>query len=168
MYIVDTPVYIWDRMEFQICMKRADNHYSIDLPRHMAECDANYLRLMRLFPALRERPGETLSVNVIGRRADVSLEVIERSPYTTLIRLKQGPEERWGLNPGFTVRLYHDARCAEVVEYQRARHFKPVYAYPNDSMRQRDEKVQVNRLLGEFLSYCLRNGIALREPAAVS
>ncbi len=155
-------------MELQICMKRTDNRYSIDLPRHMAECDANYFRLMRLFPALRERAGETLSVNVVGRRTDVSLEVIERGPYTTLIRLRQGRKERWDLNPGFTVRLYHDARCAEVVEYQRARHFKPVYTYPNDAMRQRDEKAQVNRFLGEFLSYCLRNGIALRETAAVS
>ena len=62
---------------------------------------------------------------MVGRRTDVSLEVIERGPYTTLIRLRQGRKERWDLNPGFTVRLYHDARCAEVVEYQRARHFKP-------------------------------------------
>ena len=155
-------------MALQICMKRTDNHYSIDLPRHMAECDANYLRLMRLFPALRECPGETFSMTVGGRRANVSLKVLERSPYTTLVRLRQRPETSWGLNPGFTVRLYHDARCAEVVEYQRARHFKAVYAYPNDAMRQRDEKVQVNRFLGEFLSYCLRNGVALREPAVVS
>ena len=155
-------------MALQICMKRTKNHYSIDLSRHMAECDANYLRLMRLFPALRERSGETLSMSISGRRADVSLEVLERNPYTTLIRLRQQPDAPWGLNPGFTVRLYHDARCAEVVEYQRARHFKAVYAYPNDCMRQRDEKVQVNRFLGEFLSYCLRNGVALREPAVVS
>ena len=167
---METPVYIWARVEFQIGMKRADNHYSIDLPRHMAECDANYLRIMRLFPGLRDRHGDTLDVTIAGRRAEVSIEVLERSPYTTVIRLTQGPEapSPWGLNPGFTVRIYHDARCAEVVEYQRARHFKAVYAYPNDAMRQKDEKVQVNRFLGEFLSYCLRNGVALREPAPVS
>jgi len=60
-------------MEFQICMKRADNHYSIDLPRHMAECDANYLRIMRLFPGLRDRHGDTLDVTIAGRRAEVSI-----------------------------------------------------------------------------------------------
>ena len=166
--MVETPVYIGARMEFQFCMKRTDNQYSIDLPRHMAECDANYLRLMRLFPGLRDRHGDRLHVDIAGRRAEVSIEVLERNPYTTLIRLVQRPEAPWGLNPGFTVRIYHDARCAEVVEYQRARHFKAVYAYPNDAMRQRDEKAQVNRFLGEFLSYCLRNGVALREPAPVS
>ena len=152
----------------RISMKRANGRYNIDLPRHMAECDANYARLMRLFPALREREGSTLSVDIVGRRADVNLEILERNRYTTLVRLRQRPDTSWGLNPGFTVRLYHDARCAEVVEYQQARHFKAVYPYPNIAMRQRDEKVQVNRFLGEFLSYCLRNGVALREPAAVS
>ena len=149
-------------------MNRVGNRYSIDLPRHMAECDANYVRLMRLFPALRERAGGTLSVSIAGHRAQVSIEVLERNPYTTLVRLRQQPEAAWGLNPGFTVRLYHDARCAEVVEYQRARHFKAVYTYPNEAMRQRDEKVQVNRFLGEFLSHCLRNGVALREPVVFS
>ena len=134
----------------------------------MAECDANYVRLMRLFPTLRERAGSSFDVTIAGQRAQISIDVLERNPYTTLVRLRQWPEARWGLNPGFTVRLYHDARCAEVVEYQRARHFKAVYAYPNDAMRQRDEKVQVNRFLGEFLSYCLRNGVALREPAVVT
>lgn len=148
-------------------MSHVGTHYSIDLPRYMAECDANYMRLMRLFPGLRERPGGSFGVTIAGQRARVSMKVLERNPYTTLIRLRQGPEAPWGLNPGFTVRLYHDTRCAEVVEYQRARHFKAVYDYPNDAMRQRDEKVQVNRFLGEFLFYCLRNGVALQEPAVV-
>ena len=166
--MVETPVYIGGRMEWQFCMRRANDRYSIDLPRHMAECDANYLRLMRLFPELRQRSGGTLNVAIAGRRAEVSIDVLERNPYTTLLRLAQVPEAPWGLNPVFTVRIYHDARCAEVVEYQGARHFKPVYAYPNQAMRQRDEKAQVNRFLGEFLAYCLRNGVALREPAPVS
>ena len=61
--------------------------------------------------------------------------------------------------------LYHDARCAEVIEYQCAKHFNAVYPYPNAGMRQRDEKAQVNRLLGEFLAFCLRHGVnAAREP----
>ncbi len=149
-------------------MERTNNRYSIDLSRHMVECDANYARLMRLFPALSKRRGNTLRVDIAGRRTDVGLEILERNRYTTLIRLRQRPDAPWGLNPCFTVRLYHDTRCAEVVGYQRARHFKAVYPYPNAAMRQRDEKVQVNRFLGEFLSYCLRNGVALREPATVS
>ena len=72
-----------------------------------------------------------------------------------------------GAPPRLTVRLYHDARSAEVVEYQRARHFNAVYDYPNRDMRQPDEKAQVNRFLGEFLSVCLKHGVAVKEPVLV-
>ncbi len=147
-------------------MKR--KRYSIDLPAHMAECDANYLRIMKLFPNLRENDVSVFGVMIADQAAEVSIAVLERSPYTTLIKLRQLPEAPWGTNPMMTVRLYHDARSAEVVEYQRARHFKAVYAYPNDSMRQRDEKVQVNRFLGEFLSYCLTHGVAVHERVLVT
>ncbi len=147
-------------------MKR--KRYSIDLPAHMAECDANYLRIMKLFPKLRENDVSVFGVMIADQAAEVSITVLERNPYTTLIKLRQLPEAPWGANPMMTVRLYHDARSAEVVEYQRARHFKAVYAYPNDSMRQRDEKVQVNRFLGEFLSYCLTHGVAVHERVLVT
>ncbi len=147
-------------------MKR--KRYSIDLPAHMAECDANYLRIMKLFPNLRENDVSVFGVMIADQTAEVSIAVLERSPYTTLIKLRQLPEAPWGASPMMTVRLYHDARNAEVVEYQRARHFKAVYAYPNDSMRQRDEKVQVNRFLGEFLSYCLTHGVAVHERVLVT
>ena len=146
-------------------MNPNENGYSIDLSAHMAECDANYLRVMKLFPKLRERTASAFAVCLNGRRAQVSVEVAERSRYTTVIRLHQSPEAPWGANPAFRVRLYHDARCAEVIEYQCAKHFNAVYPYPNAGMRQRDEKAQVNRLLGEFLAFCLRHGANVREPS---
>ncbi|MCZ6710736.1 MAG: DUF1249 domain-containing protein, partial [Gammaproteobacteria bacterium] len=66
--------------------------------------------------------------------------------------------------PALKVRLYHDARSAEVVEYQREGHFRAVYDYPNRDMRLPDEKAQVNRFLGEFLSMCLTHGVSVHEP----
>ena len=65
----------------------------------------------------------------------------------------------WEIGP-IIVRLYHDARTAEVIEIQKQRRFDPVYKYPNRKMRARDEKVQINKYLGEFLGNCLTNGIA--------
>lgn len=151
-------------------MKLIDKHYNMDLAEHMAVCDANYLRLVKLFPTLRDQPKGVFGVTIAGQRTEVIVEVLQRSPYTSLVRVRQLPDAPWGINPGFTVRLYHDARNAEVVEYQGARHFKAVYDYPNRVMRQRDEKAQVNRLLGEYLSNCLRHGAAAAEteeaPAA--
>ena len=58
-----------------------------------------------------------------------------------------------------------DARCAEVVEYQGKRHFRAVYDYPNEDMRQPDEKAQINRFLSEYLALCLSHGVAAEAPA---
>lgn len=141
-----------------------DKRYSIDLPAHMAECDANYLRLMKLFPLLPDHDECDFDVVVAPHRYRVRLRVRERAPYTTLIELSQLPRAPWSTRPALVVRLYHDARSAEVVEYQRGGHFRAVYDYPNSDMRQPDEKAQVNRFLGEFLSLCLKHGVSTREP----
>lgn len=143
--------------------------YRIDLPAHMAECDANYLRLVKLFPKLGESDVAAIDVDVSGSRMEVRLDVLERSPYTTLIRLSQRPELPWSRKSSLTIRLYHDARSAEVVEYQGKRHFlRAVYDYPNADMRQPDEKAQINRFLGEFLALCLRHGVAAETPVLAS
>jgi len=143
----------------------ARKRYRVDLPSHMAECDANYLRLMKLFPRLREEDVSLFGIALAQQPHRVRLEVLERGPYTTLIELRQLPESPWAMQPHLRVRLYHDARSAEVVEFQGARHFRPTYVYPNNRMHLPDEKAQVNRFLSEFLSMCLAHGMALSELA---
>lgn len=138
----------------------------------MAECDANYLRLAKLIPELAERDERRLTVRMGDHDVNVAIRVLERSPYTTHIELSQlaVPD---GLAfelpaPRMVVRLYHDAKSAEVVEYQNERHFKPRYSYPNGEMRQRDEKAQVNRFLSEFLAACLEHGVCADRPVVVT
>ena len=80
-------------------MKRKPKRYSIDLPAHMAECDANYLCIMKLFPSLRENDVSLFGVMIADEAAEVSIEVLERNPYTTSIKLTQLPEAPWGANP---------------------------------------------------------------------
>ena len=142
-----------------------ERRYSIDLPAHMVECDANYLRLMKLFPALREEDRNAFGMLVGATPYEVHMAVLERGPYTTLIRLTQLPEAPWSARPALIVRLYHDARSAEVVEYQRDGHFRAVYDYPNEDGRHPDEKAQVNRFLGEFLAMCLKHGVSVRDAS---
>jgi uncharacterized protein len=149
----------------------ATQRYRIDLSAHMAECDANYLRLIKLAPDLDDREERVLVLVVADRRVTVRIRLLERCPYTSLIEVSQHP---WleGLAfhlpaPRLTVRMYHDARSAEVVEFQAGRRFHPVYAYPNDEMRQRDEKAQINRFLAEYLSACLYHGVAEDEAVVV-
>jgi uncharacterized protein YqiB (DUF1249 family) len=106
----------------------------------------------------------------------VVIKLIESSRYTTLVQFAQHPlTETTGFArtlaasamPRMLVRLYHDARSAEVVEVRNECRFKEVYEYPNPKMRARDEKAQVNRFLGEYLAICLRYGLASPAKLAV-
>jgi len=56
------------------------------------------------------------------------------------------------------VRLYHDARMAEVCVSQQISRLQPSYHYPNAKMHHRDEKEQCNHFLGEWLRFCLVHG----------
>ena len=146
---------------------RKRRRYNIDLCAHMAECEANYLRLNKLMPKLRETDDRRFDVTLGDSAATVRFEVTERSPYTTVVAIHQVVDVDRFPTLSMTVRLYHDAKSAEVIEVQKQRGFAAVYDYPNSQMRQRDEKVQINRFLSEFLSLCLSHGVANEEPLAV-
>lgn len=141
--------------------------YRVDLAGDMAECEMNYARLARLLP----RHGDDRRELGLGSDGLVSLEVTERGPYTTTVRIYQQRFDRVERGaalavaaPRLTVRIYHDARLAEVVEFCDRRKVWPRYDYPNPAMHQPDEKAQWNRFLGDWLSLCLRQGWAY-EPS---
>ena len=91
-------------------------------------------------------------------KAVVELSILDRSKYTSVVSIEQKPELKWGANPRLKVRLYHDTKSAEVIEYQDQNRFRSHYDFPNTRMRQRDEKVQLNLFLGEYLKFCLLTG----------
>ena len=134
----------------------------------MAACETNYWRLRKLL--LPEFPkfscGDVFvfslpSPNRIDERR-LRLHIIERCPYTTTLELSEivadGNVSRWGLSPQLTVRIYHDAKSAEVISFQQQKNFFGRYEYPNAQMRQQDEKLQLNNLLAEWLHHCLQYG----------
>lgn len=135
--------------------------YQVNLAADMAECEANYARLQRLLPEL----GRDHHVFGVGANLQVRVDVIERSPYTTTLEFCQLPAAIATVAPRLTVRVYHDARLAEVVAFTSRRRVQPRYDYPNPAMHQPDEKSQWNRFLGEWLSHCLRHGFTLDRPA---
>jgi len=61
-------------------------------------------------------------------------------------------------HPRMSIRLYHDARMAEVISSQDIYQVKPRYDYPNKHMHQQDEKQQINQFLNEWLHLCLAHG----------
>ena len=84
--------------------------------------------------------------------------------HTTTLCVRQEHSLPWLPVPQLEVRVYHDARMAEVVSAENARRLHIRYPYPNAAMHQPDEKSQLNLFLGEWLSHCLACG---HEPQPV-
>lgn len=140
--------------------------YVTDLKGLQGECSANYLRLTRLLGDMGA--GDVRELELIGRHGRfgmLRLEVIEQAPYTTILRVSQtGLMDDLIEPPRMRVHLYHDVRMAEVTDFQRERHFSGRYRYPNVRMFQPDEKLQLNRFLGEWLAHGLAHGHAIDLP----
>ena len=139
--------------------------YRVDLVELQAACEANYARLMQLLPAMREGAAPRRVALSQGERllGVLALEVLESCPYTSTLSVRQEHSLAWLPVPQMEVRVYHDARMAEVIGAQSARRFRGIYPYPNAAMHQPDEKTQLNLFLGEWLSHCLAYGHEL-EP----
>lgn len=128
----------------------------------LSQAEANYVLLMQVLPALRTRDQLEFGVTgPSGMQAEVLVTVRERGSFTTLVDLVEThATDGWVAPLQATVRLCHDARVAEVTEFRRWRRLQARYPYPNPDMLLPDEKLQVNRLLGEWLQHCLRWGRA--------
>ena len=127
----------------------------------MAECDINYMQLMSIFPSMDTEDVCRLS---LGGCQFVIL-VVARMPYTTelTLTLKGGMKTVDWLDDSLMdsvmkVRLYHDARSAEVHEFGKHRRPAPRSPYPNRQMHHQDEKLQWNRFLREWLSHFRAHG----------
>ncbi len=132
--------------------------YQVNLNAHLADCEMNYLRLRKLLPKTL-CAGQKLTIGVASHA--LQIEVRECAPYTSFldIGLVQAKAEHWSAMR-LQVRIYHDARLAEVSGSRHVHSLRQRYDYPNKQMFQRDEKAQLNRFLGEWLSQCLSHGHA--------
>lgn len=142
-------------------MRPGGKRYAVDLRGLHALCEANYARLLRLFPDYETCNSKHFRLAA----AQVHIDVIERSRYTTLFRLRSSRvasgAEPIGTEPlDIEVRAYHDAGMLEVVNFQQRGRTEGRYSYPNPSMHQQDEKNQQNAFLADWLSHCLHFGEA--------
>lgn len=146
-------------------MRMKRERYRVDLLELQSACEANYLRLMQLLPGMRHQPDVRRIAMSQGDRllGVLVLQVVENCPYTSTLRITQEHCLPWLPAPRMEVRVYHDARMAEVISAENARRFRGIYPYPNAQMHQPNEKNQLNLFLGEWLGYCLACGYEL-EP----
>ncbi|WP_428447884.1 DUF1249 family protein [Photobacterium nomapromontoriensis] len=135
-----------------------NKRYSVDFTAIMRLYETNYAKLLPLLPK-SDLVGEQCIYCVSDQT--YLLTITESTRYTTVVELGLVSGEALPdyLIPKMTIRLYHDARVAEVCRAQQISRLKPRYDYPNLRMHQKDEKHQVNRFLGDWLVFCLKNGI---------
>lgn len=98
----------------------------------------------------------SVAFNLSG--APVELHLVERTRYTLLLTIQHKLQKLDSMldELRFEVRLYLDARVAEVTSYQGARRLQAKYPYPNKGMHHPDEKRQTNLVLYDWLSTCSR------------
>ncbi|MFQ3190760.1 MAG: hypothetical protein ACI936_001895 [Paraglaciecola sp.] len=131
-------------------------------------CEVNYGRLLRLLP---DCDTEDLEYQFhVNASLQYTIKIIDCSRYTSTLEMSQkspiGQVEYEFLRPVVQVRLYHDARMAEVISAQNIGSLKPSYQYPNAQMYQKNEKEMVNLFLAEWVQFCLTQSIQLHSSKA--
>lgn len=142
-------------------MAKISGKYHPSLSGLMNLCETNYMLMLRIL-ADKEEAGDKRCF-FISDFLSYTLVVKEVTRYTTLLIVAQdatvmGSNLSELFRPCMTIRLYHDARVAEVISSQNVAQIKPRYDYPNRAMHHPDEKHQINQFLKEWLQLCLELG----------
>ena len=127
------------------------NHkrYQPDINKFLALCGRNYFHILKWLP-METHQGDTWLVE--DKMGCLSVRLIENTNYTQLIEISRGVGKSDYIHaPCVSVRVYHDAKLAEVLTSRQISQLSPVYDYPNIRMYHRDEKYQVNAFLEELL-----------------
>jgi uncharacterized protein YqiB (DUF1249 family) len=128
-------------------------------------CEVNYGRLLKLLP---DCDTEDLQYQFkVNASLLYTIKIIECSRYTSTLEMSQKNQIGFEfLRPVVQVRLYHDAKMAEVISAQNIGSLKPSYQYPNTKMYQKNEKEMVNLFLAEWLQFCLTQSSQLYSSKA--
>lgn len=117
-------------------------------------CDENYRYLLRLAPGMREMEGSYLSR--LEGAMDLYLEILEQTPYTTLLHLTYYFAHESGQlpDPDATIRIYHDSRQAEVLNLKQS-----ILPLNRGFIRPTlEQKWKVSLFLSKWLAYSVQQG----------
>lgn len=132
--------------------------------------EANFERLAWLVPGLGLVP-ELIRGTLLSHGADgmtLQLSILEHSKYTTTValthHLRMDAPHHLRLNstmivdPFMKIRVYHDAKVAEVLSYQCHSQFQIFHPDATLNVQNLREKCRINRFLSEWLDYCIARG----------
>jgi uncharacterized protein YqiB (DUF1249 family) len=135
----------------------------------MSLYESNYIRLGWLVPNLRDIDGPHLSS--IDGDCPLHLHVDERSPYTTTLTLTYIFEDAAAgriADPDLQIRVYHDARLAEVQSCARWHRHSILESIRSDLARALGDRWLRNVMLNKWLDYCVERGHRFVPPATAS
>ena len=132
----------------------------LNLSQLHAECGPNYVRLLRLMPD-DVQVGSSIRVDFAdGPSSGMRLTVAEVTKYTYLLTIvADSSRPRWLPEIEIKVRIYHDARMAEVIEWCSDRTI-PWLLCEQSGMQAWDEKWQWNSFLSDLLAHGLKHGMS--------
>ena len=126
----------------------------------------NHVRFSRLFPSTALAVGTYRSS--VGDGLDLQLDVIERHPYTTELRLTYAMRDpvTGEQDPSAYLRLYHDARQLEVTNCYVGRRWQDVIGMYPPAAEVLDHRTRMNTFLGKWLEYLAErgHGVATLRP----
>ena len=120
----------------------------------------NYLRFRRLVADLDAISDK--AVSVVPGCLDLHLQIIERSKFTTTVRISYYFSENQQLiaEPDLKLRIYHDARLVEVLAGHLKHGRQRLDHLPATALKL---KWRLNRFLYKWLGYCLHLGHEFSE-----
>jgi uncharacterized protein len=132
----------------------------------MSLYESNYIRLAWLVPDLHTVQGAQTSQ--VAGDCPLHLEVAERSRYTTTLRLTYIFDEAGAplADPDLMIRVYHDARLAEVQACARWHRHSLLESLRSQLARQLGERWLRNIMLNKWLDYCVERGHRFGNAAA--
>ena len=123
----------------------------------LAVCEANFLRLKKILQDFSRNKYSFETVNPDSSSNSISFYVIHKTQHTLIIEAKQKIKLKKMESLIIRIQISLDAKLAEVISFQGERavpYFMKVL-----ETQSKDEKMQQNRFLTEWLESILANGI---------
>lgn len=120
--------------------------------------ESNFIKLSALLGEMERVEGQRLSR--CERDCDLHLSVEEGSRYTRILRLTYLFDEQGVVvaEPDMCVRLYFDARVAEVLGWADVQRHEGLRRLTGEFSRELDRRWARNMVLGKWLDFLLENG----------
>ena len=123
----------------------------------LAVCEANFLRLKKILKNFSVNKYLFETINHDSSSNPISFNVIHRTKHTLIIEAKQKIKLKKMESLIIRIQISLDAKLAEVISFQGERAVP--YFMKILKTQSRDEKIQQNRFLTEWLENIFANGI---------